>query len=676
MKQKVAHTDNESIRGFTNKEPDASIVFKKFAFKNSMIAPALIILAYVLLVTFTPNWYALDVNATRFLTLSVINLVAFAYLLGSNKILQKHSLSRFFTGKIGLVYTGFLAISLLSITQAINFPEAIVHFAKLFSVFSAVMVMFLILLYDLRFVKMIIILMVLLLVFDSLWVYQQVAQFIAGNVARINDITTIYSNKNILSASIFLKLPFALSMLMFDRGLLRYFGWAALFFGMLAIFLLASRAFYVGLLVLSPVFVVYTIISYARWREKIHIKLGGSYLLALLLAFSIHSLVQKNILPEVERHTQPVQTQLAIISTVIKEDTTVVRTEASAWERLDSWRWSLNVISETPLLGVGPGNWKVNILKHENQENPEFLYMYKAHNDFLEHMAEAGIAGGLLYLAIFVLTGWTFVLRYRKHTGKSGLPYRTLFLAIAGLAAFAVDAFFNFPADRPAISLYWILFLSMFMAASALYKRERLSGSTNNNPVNPGRSDQLPKLPVGYLPKVSIATGISWLLYLLIAITSGVLFLNYQSSVVQQLFVDDIRTGKLRYENDLNIGPLSTWTLSDDNPRITNRTRRFPAVPGISLWGESLHALQARYLIKENKYQKAINILMSDHTNPWDSRREYLLSKAYSMLNKPDSALYYAQKALTLKPNHALYIQRVQQLTDAAEEPNASVEKR
>jgi putative inorganic carbon (hco3(-)) transporter len=56
--------------------------------------------------------------------------------------------------------------------------------------------------------------------------------------------------------------------------------------------------------------------------------------------------------------------------------------------RLDAWTWSIELIKEKPVLGVGVGNWKVDILKHENQKNAGFIYLYKAHNDFLETAAE------------------------------------------------------------------------------------------------------------------------------------------------------------------------------------------------------------------------------------------------------------------------------------------------
>lgn len=676
MEHKAAHNESEGNPVDIRKEPDVSIALSMFEIKRPMIAPAIIILAYIFLVTFTPNLNALDTGATRFLTLSVINLAAFAYLLANNRILKKLSFSSFFGSYTALFYTGFIILSLLSLTQALNLPEAIVHFAKLFSVFSAVMIIYLIILHDIRYVKLVILIMVLLLLFDSFWVFQQIFQFINGHVARINDITTIYSNKNILSASIFLKLPFALSMLIFDKGWMRYFGWSALFFGILAIFLLASRAFYLGLLALSPVILAFTVINFFRWREKMQLKLGASYLFALLLAFSIHSLVQQNMLPKVERHTQPVQTQLAIISTVIREDTTVVRTEASTWERLDSWRWSYNAIKENPVLGVGAGNWKVNILEQENQENPTFLYMYKAHNDFLEHMAESGIAAGLLYIAIFISAGWTFLINYRKQTGKFGLLFRVLFLAVYGLGAFAVDAFFNFPADRPVISLYWILFLPMCLAATVLQKRsinlDAIPGITSINNI-PGDSFSTPKPPS---QQKLLPAGMHWLFYILIAFTAGVLFMNYQSSVIQRIVVEDINAGNLDYEMDLNIGPLSTWSVSFENPRATpSRARVFPELPGISLWGESFHALQARYLIKEGRFKEAIKLLKTDMANPWDSRREYLLSKAYKMINQPDSAFYYAQTALELKPNHAPYIQLVKQLNDKVIENSASAEQ-
>ncbi len=606
------------------------------------ILPALIILAYVFVVTFTPNARALDTNATRFMTLSAINLVAFLYLVFNREgFLKPGLLKKFFTNNVGLVYAGFLITSLLSFTQAINLQESVLHAAKAFSVFSAVLLFWVILMRDIRYVNMIVFVMSLLLIFDSLSVYYHVNKFIQGDIPRLVDIKTIYSNKNILASAVYLKLPFALAMIMFGKGWLRALGWLALFAGMLATLFLATRAFYLGLFILSLVFLMYTGMHFLKNRDWHYLRLAGSYAVALILALAIHSAVQQNLFPQTGRHTQAVTQQLSTVVAVVVADPTAPREEASPWVRLDAWKRSMDIIQENPLLGVGAGNWKVNILKYENQENPGFRYTYKAHNDFLENMAETGFVGGLLFVSIFVLTGWNFIRQHLKNADKPGTLSQALFLSAFGLAYYAVDAFFNYPADRPEILLLWALFVSAGIAAHVTQKDQASTDAGENTTGNIARISRRPLLPKLF------ATG----LILLLSANVYVFCLNYRFSKLQRIVVQDIKDGRLGYVAGKYLDPLNTWTTS---PSITKETdiQKFPAIPNLSIWGESVGVLEARYLMEEGKHEDIIEALINDHTNPWDSRREYFLAKAYKHLSKNDKALYFAETAHRLKPNH------------------------
>lgn len=601
----------------------------------SQIPSALIVLAYIFIVTFTPNWMALDTNSTKFMTLSMLNLVSFLYLLGNRSIRQEPgTFLKFFSTNVGLVYTGFLIVTLLSFTQAINILESVLNFAKIFSVFSAVFILSVLLMRDLRLVKMILFVMTLLLIFDSISVYYYIGKFIQGEVARISDIKTIYSNKNILASSIYVKLPFALSMLMFDKGWKKGLGWIALFFGILATFFMATRTFYLGLILLSVMFLAYTAIHFFRKREKFYLQLAGSYLAALLLGLLLFSVVQQNLYPGARdrggrsggRHTQPVTEQLATISW-----------ETGSRNRTNAWIWSLHIIKDNPLLGIGTGNWKVNILEYENQENPGFIYLYKAHNDFLEKTAETGIVGGLLFISIFILMGWNFIKQYRKRADDPGLLYRALFLAASGLAFYAVDAFFNFPADRPEILLLWSLYLSMGIAATIIQKEDVLAEEAQKESDN---ANKPVTSPAPSFKHPLLAKGVALLVVALLGVVVWILTINFQSSKLQRVIYQDIMAGELRHSSNQFVG-------------------QFPVIPNLSIWGESITSLKARYLMDEEKYRATIDVLIDDLSNPWDARREFFLAMAYNNMNESDSAIHFSEKAYHLKPyyfrnNHLL----------------------
>ncbi len=69
-----------------------------------------------------------------------------------------------------------------------------------------------------------------------------------------------------------------------------------------------------------------------------------------------------------------------------------------AGHRLRLWRLSWRMGIEHPLMGVGAGNVRVMMLGYGE--------MLPAHNEFLEHFAELGILGVLIYLGFLVAVYW------------------------------------------------------------------------------------------------------------------------------------------------------------------------------------------------------------------------------------------------------------------------------
>ncbi|MDP2237954.1 MAG: O-antigen ligase family protein [Bacteroidales bacterium] len=580
----------------------------------------LIILAYIFIVTFTPNWMALDTNAPKFLTLSLVNIVAFIVIFFDKSVRNNPSSSmRFFTTDIGLAYSGFLVLSLISFSQAINLRESILQFAKLFSVFSATFLVSVILTQNMRLVKLIVIVMTGLLIFDAVSVFYNINLFIEGRIdGGIGNIKTIYSNKNILASSIFVKLPFALWLLNFEKGWLRRIGWVAITTGILATFFMATRAFYLGLLVLSLSFLVYLIINYFRKREGLMLKLGVSYIGAIVLAYIIFTFVQQNLYPKTtDRLTQGIAAQVASVSEF----------DTSTGLRISAWKWSLALIKDNPLLGVGSGNWKISILKHENQVNTGFIYLYKAHNDFLENAAETGILGGILFLSIFLFAGWNFIRLYRLNRKDSDRLINLAFLAATGLAFYAVDAFFNFPADRPEILILFIFFVAIGISSAINQNEQTKIADTPELIEKSKRSPSSLKIH----PRILHAI---YATFIIVFVSISVIFkMNFESSKLQRIVYQEIMAGTLRESSSRFVG-------------------KFPTIPNISIWGESIAAISARYLLEEKKADETIDLLMNDHSNPFDARREFFIALAYSVKGEPDSVLLYSRQAYELKPNY------------------------
>jgi tetratricopeptide (TPR) repeat protein len=107
----------------------------------------------------------------------------------------------------------------------------------------------------------------------------------------------------------------------------------------------------------------------------------------------------------------------------------------------------------------------------------------------------------------------------------------------------------------------------------------------------------------------------------------------YESSKLQRIFYQEVISKKLN-------SPASLFV------------DKFPPVPQISGWGESIRSMEARYLEKEGKNREVITRLMPESWSPYDARREFYLAIAYNNLKIYDSALYYSRQVYQLKPNY------------------------
>jgi len=588
---------------------------------------ALVTLAYILIPNFAPNLQAFDTNAPKFLGLSLVNLVAFLLLLSRKQNLKNPELfGLFFKIPVGMIYSGFLVFSLLSFFNAINLTESLLQFTKIFTVFSAVYVLFLIIMQNMHFLRWIIIIYAGLLIIDALTNFYYINEFIQGRIDSIKDIKSVYSNKNMFASAIFVKLPAAIWLLVYSKKWLRYMGWFGVSAGITATFFTATRTFYLGLIVFTVFFLVYLAVKYLREKQKATLYLAGSYLLALAVAYLAFTGTEKFLYPKNDskdpaRYTKGVGAQIASIRAV----------DSSAKQRLDEWKFAWKLLKEKPLLGVGSGNFKVAVLKYENRVKPDFTYMHKAHNDFIEMFAETGFIGGLLYLGIFLFIGWTFLrMLYTRFSDEDDL-FKYFFLATIGLTFYSIDALFNFPADRPEILSYFSVYLATGMAVMHHLNKKTEPGKI---PVTTNKAHRWKFwLPAG--------TAV-----ILLAASSWIFYLNFESSKTQRTVYEEIQSGTLRTRSDRIIAG-------------------FPSIPNLSILVEPISVQKSRYLLNEQKNRQAVDLLLNDRSSPFDGRREYFLAMGYSQMEMQDSSLFYSEELYKMKPLHPKNLMLICQIYEA-----------
>ncbi len=577
----------------------------------------LILLAYVLVAVFTPQMATFDSNGPKFLSLAILNLLVFAFVFTRKEFRENPpAVTGFFRSPAGIMYTLLILISLLSFVKSININESILYFCKSITIFISCYFVALMVSSDRRIPENLAVGMVFLLIVDCLYVFLQMGKFIGGDLADIDLIKSVYSNKNVLAAAIFVKLPFALWLYTFHTGTrqkLALAGWSMSF---LALLFLSSRAFYLGIIILSLAYLFILWILATRDKQNAYRRKMIIYTSVLATSVLLFTVIQKNLYKNPSIYN----------AGIIDRFSQAKPTEYSTGERLNGWKRSFEVFKKEPLLGCGLGNWKIATLQQENQTKTDFIYQYRAHNDFIQITTETGIFGGLAFLALFALLVIP-VFKDGMGVANPHTIFKHYFLPAFGMMAYAIDALFNFPHERPEIQALFVIFAG---AGIALSSNSAIPlQATKNAPMSQAATGHFLFLPESIRKMLLTAWKVA--VFSLMLTSLYFLILNVQSLKMQKIVSDEISTGKLSLSTDQII-------------------RGFPWIPDNNLFGEPITVQKARYLFRDKNYTGAIAMLKSADTNPYDSRREYFMASAWLALGKPDSALAYNKKVLGLKP--------------------------
>jgi putative inorganic carbon (HCO3(-)) transporter len=567
---------------------------------------------YILVPSYAPPLATLDTTTAKFLGVALLNLVAFLFVIRKrNATRQGLSFLEVFRSWPGVALLGLIVMTALSMVVAINVTETLLEVARLFNIVLATALVAVLVSMDLRSVKFLMTVLAALLIVEGLVLSSLVSQSFRGGLTSVGDFKWVYSNKNIYAAAIYIKMAAALYLIFFESSKLRVLGFFALFFAFYAIIVLFARAFYLGIGLSLLMVAAHVAYAWIRDRSRSEVRAFGLYFGVLVLALGVNWGVESLRSASVDaRPLTAVADRLGTIAST---------SDASNRARLDSWGWTLRLIKDNPLLGVGAGNWRVAVLEYENQKNPEYSYLYRAHNDFLEVTADRGILGGLFFLGIFAGVLVPALRSYRRPRVR-GDVHPALVVSAVGATFYMVDAFFNFPGDRAEIMGLLALFVGISIAASSAQSKPRPDGVASGSVR---RDTPVARLRLGVMHGAVV---------ILILSSAYLLYVAMQSSRFQQVLYGEISAGKLTTD-------------------ATVVVESFPWFPALSHFGEPIRVLKARYLLKEERIEDAIEVLYAETHHPFDGRREAFLAEAYQRLGVPDRALDFANQALDIKPN-------------------------
>lgn len=251
-------------------------------------------------------------------------------------------------------------------------------------------------------------------------------------------VKTVFGHRNLYLQILFLTLPFQLYLSILSKK--KYHKWIYTFFSTITFFLLiilSNRAVWLALLIGFGVLVFMIF-----WQRKkivsniIYDRNGLKFTILPLVVAVIMSFIFFTFFTETTE--------------VTKHFSDIVKIEnGSGKDRLELWKRTIKLIEEKPLLGHGPANWKIEMLKYGNKglvSEDNITFYQRPHNDFLWIFSEYGIIGGLLYLMLFLSA---FVSLFKQLSLQKEIRNIFFFYAVLyALIGFTVFSFFSFPHER------------------------------------------------------------------------------------------------------------------------------------------------------------------------------------------------------------------------------------
>jgi O-antigen ligase/tetratricopeptide (TPR) repeat protein len=558
-----------------------------------------------LLVHFIPDFGGADVMGSQWLYVSLVDFAILLYIL-LNQQQYKAAIDAVLKLKFTIVYSFLVIWAIISITYSINAIESLVCLARLLSTYL-IFINLSILFFKKELTTLfnvVSILVGVVLLFDSLYVITGFSKnMIEMNLDQnILSLTGKNGNKNVMAASLLIKFPFLLFVIVHNKLIVKIAGFIVLFLGMMALFILNTRSTFVGLGVLFIMFsLAITLLNNKQGFKLIAINLAYFILPLVFAFFTANGMLTKAVdLQGFEGGYGSVTKRVVDINVASEQNS-----------RIKLWKAAIDYTTKHPFLGAGYGNWKLASIPYEKEYTNDLFVPYHCHNDYIEMFADLGIIGGLSFAALFVLLGITTVQFWLK--SKDDQHKFIISVALMAIACYFVDAFFNFPAERTSMQTMFAL------SAALLFLPIYLTG-TNTSSQNKDF-------------KFSILLLIPFLLIV------GVIYVNYQtftSLKVQKYVMGEIN--------------------EDPKMALEDVKDAFPEIPNLSTSTLPIKALVARYYLRDKMNEEAMRLLNeSDHVNPYLHYNDFIKTAIFSTQGKFDSTFYYAKKAFYNWPRATSY---------------------
>ncbi len=292
------------------------------------------------------------------------------------------------------------------------------------------------------------------------------------------------------------------------------------------------------------------------------------------------------------------------------------------------WRSTFRMIRETPIHGVGAGNFKIIYPLYRSHEEHDIsggdIRVEKAHNDYLGITSELGLIGFGIFVWLLVTVFKVFKKLLEEspqnNAGCSAAIPESILVAglLVSVVSMLVAAVFGFPFHTPATSLtFWVIL--------------GIAGASQAHAMPAGKIHPHPSSTLIPLRSPFTKGGRE------IVLAGAVIAVCIVSVYVIRVVASDFHLQKVRiYQN----AKLWDKTILECEKSIQS------CYPNIQA-----HVFLARALQKQNKMEKAFvelqTILRLHPNHPWT---HMWIGNIYLWLNQHDKAVSFLKKAGELNP--------------------------
>jgi O-antigen ligase len=373
-----------------------------------------------------------------------------------------------------LLYFLYLIITGISVFRAHNTGEALHEFLKLFTYFTLFLYVTLYVLPKKNsremFLKAVIVFSVIIAIVGTIQALRVFPEH-GFSVKSAYLIKGNFAHKNMFSQILFLAFSFAVYGIYYFKN---HWRTAAVFgaaFNLLLIVALMTRSVWVAMVVSTAL----TFLAYQFFfRKKVEGRLLPKPVIYALSGIIIAAAAAFFLFARLDPDSS--------IKKHITEATDF--TSGNTYHRLNIWKKSIPIVKEHPVLGVGAGNWKIEVSKYNvalYYNDRGWVVPRRTHNDYINVVTETGLLGLLVFLSMFGVLLFYLIKNIKRAENRNDKLFAIiLFFALIGYMTFS---FFSFTKERTESQILLNLIFAFIIYEYTRIKNPDGTRSLNNSKV-------------------------------------------------------------------------------------------------------------------------------------------------------------------------------------------------